>query len=173
MSQLTTPTPALLFSSILYNSKNIAESELVSLWEEEFGKSLSYFHSYCPMKRFYSPEMGPESDLKRFFLLRIKFVERNLLVPAKKWAIQAEEKFQHEGKRKANIDVGLIALENVQLATGKNFTHRVYLADNIYSDLTLIMGKEGYRALEWSYPDYSHPEIIEWFNWSRRLIETT
>ena len=50
------------------------------------------------------------------------------------------------------------------LATGKNYTHRIYLSRGIYGDLTLVFNKGTFKPLEWTYRDYSDAESIEFFN---------
>jgi hypothetical protein len=50
------------------------------------------------------------------------------------------------------------------LATGKNYIHRIYLRKGIYADLTLVFKRGGFVPLEWTYPDYADPEMIESFN---------
>jgi hypothetical protein len=46
-------------------------------------------------------------------------------------------------------------LERFVLATGKNFSHRIYLGQGIYADLTLIYRHGEFQALPWTYPDYA------------------
>jgi hypothetical protein len=63
-----------------------------------------------------------------------------------------------------NIDPGYIALERLVLATGKNYTHRIYLSHGIYADLTLIFHGKSFKAIEWTYRDYGDPVTIEYLN---------
>jgi len=63
------------------------------------------------------------------------------------------------GRRTVNLDPGMVTPENFILATGKNFTHRVYLRDGVFADLTLVFRKGEYRTLPWTYPDYATEEI--------------
>ena len=62
------------------------------------------------------------------------------------------------------------ALERFILATGKNFTHRIYLRNGIYADLTLIYQKGAYRALPWTYPDYLEPELLHYLRVLRKKL---
>ena len=75
-----------------------------------------------------------------------------------------EGKHLKERKRVVNIDPGYISLERFVLATGKNYTHRIYLSRGIYADLTLIFRRGAFRALEWTYMDYADPETLSLFN---------
>ena len=63
-----------------------------------------------------------------------------------------------------NIDPGYLLLERFVLATGKNFTHRIYLGGGIYADLTLIYTRGDFQALPWTYPDYADPRMIRHLN---------
>jgi hypothetical protein len=50
------------------------------------------------------------------------------------------------------------------LATGKGYSHRPYLRDGIYADLTLIYSGKSFQSLPWTYPDYGEKPAIEMFN---------
>ena len=62
-----------------------------------------------------------------------------------------EGRFTEGGKRRLNIDPGYIAQAHLILATGKGFSHRPYLRDGIYADLTLIFQDGTFRSLPWTY----------------------
>jgi Domain of unknown function (DUF4416) len=61
--------------------------------------------------------------------------------------------------RTVNLDPGLLTEENVLLATGKNYSHRVYLRDGVFADLALVYRKGEYRPLPWTYPDLASDGI--------------
>lgn len=171
MSVLKKPTSVFIFSSVLYRKDLITKTEIQAQWEEKFGTSTFFWNEFCPMKNYYSSEMGETSKLDRFFLVSSKLYDRDILLEGKKWAINQECKTTENNNRKINWDIGVLSLENIQLATGKNFTHRVFLAENIYSDLTLMFHGESYDVLPWTYSDYASKEIIEFFNHQRRLLQ--
>jgi hypothetical protein len=58
-----------------------------------------------------------------------------------------------------NLDPGLLTPENFILATGKNFSHRVYLGNGVFADLTLVYRNGGFHPLPWTYPDYASEEV--------------
>ncbi len=66
--------------------------------------------------------------------------------------------------RRVNIDPGYIALERLVLATGKNYTHRIYLSKGIYADLTLVFHQGSFQTLAWTYRDYADTVVIGYFN---------
>ncbi|MFW6216734.1 MAG: DUF4416 family protein, partial [Desulfohalobiaceae bacterium] len=60
-----------------------------------------------------------------------------------------------DANRLFNLDPGYLTLEQLVLATGKNFTHRIYLDQGVFADLTLVYSKAGWQTLPWTYPDYA------------------
>jgi hypothetical protein len=79
-----------------------------------------------------------------------------------------EQEHASQGKRVVNIDPGYVSGEHMILATTKAYGHRPYLSNGIYADLTLIYRKGSYEALEWTYPDYRQPKLVEMFNGIRK-----
>jgi len=74
-----------------------------------------------------------------------------------------EKRLSLGSRRLVNLDPGYVARERLVLATGKNYSHRIYLSQGIYGDLTLLAGSGGFKALPWSYPDYAQgplPELL-------------
>lgn len=162
MSEPKPPLPAKFFASFIYREKKFAEEALEELekqnWNvEEISEEFPFSHT-----DYYCPEMG--SPLKRFFAFFKGVRERDLLVPLKLLTNSIEKKLSVNGKRRVNIDPGYLTFENVILATGKNYTHRIYLGNGIYADLTLIFRKGGYIPLPWTYPDYAEEGIRNTFN---------
>ena len=112
--------------------------------------------------KYYEKEMG--WPLHRRFI-SFKTLVRPQDIVEIKWKTNAlEKKESQRGKRKINIDPGYVALERLVLATGKNYTHRIYLSKGIYADLTLIFQRGSFSPLAWTYRDYGDPESIDYFN---------
>ncbi len=172
MGTLKTPTSALLFASILYRTDLIKYSDVVKIFTENFGDNILIFkHNFFPMLDYYFPEMGGDKkDYERIFIVNLDLADRMKLKEAKLRAQELEEHYFVGKNRSINFDIGILTLENLQLATSKNFTHRIYLGDGVYSDLTLIFQGEAYEKLPWSYPDYAHVEIIAFFNYLRAIL---
>ena len=70
-----------------------------------------------------------------------------------------ELEWTRSGQRLFNLDPGYITQERLVLATGKNFSHRVYLGQAIWADLTLIFHKGDWFDLPWTFPDYATTDI--------------
>ncbi|GAB6125106.1 DUF4416 family protein [Humidesulfovibrio idahonensis] len=77
------------------------------------------------------------------------------------------------GARRVNLDPGLLTLERLVLASGKNFTHRVYLGGGIWADLTLIYNKrQGWVDLPWTFPDYATEDMKRRLTALRAMYKT-
>jgi len=165
MSKLFTPPMSLPVGSFLFRNDLISKKELIQYWESKFKNSFVQFFEFCPMKEYYSTEMGDISKLSRFFIYSKELVARDELVQLKIWADNLEQNnLQNESGRIFNFDIGILSPENFILATGKPYSHRIYLSDGVYGELTYIFEKKTYKCLDWTYPDYAQVEIIEYFN---------
>ena len=112
--------------------------------------------------RYYAREMG--WPLYRRFISFHNLIRPEQIVDIKLTTNDIEGCHLAEGQRRINIDPGYVSLERLILATGKNYTHRVYLSKGIYADLTLIYHKGGFRPLGWTYRDYADPDVIACLN---------
>ena len=110
---------------------------------------------------YYESEMG--EGLVRRFAAFFDLINPDRLSEIKLTTNMIEKKLSKNGKRTVNIDPGLLSAERVVLATGKNYSHRIYLGGGIYADLTLVYKGGEFLPLEWTYPDYASDEIREMF----------
>lgn len=106
---------------------------------------------------YYAPEMG--ANLGRRVLSFLHLADPAQLADWKIFTNSVEEQFSLGGRRLVNLDPGYVAQEKLVLATGKNYTHRLYLEQGIFGDLTLIYAQGGFQPLPWSYPDYAQGEL--------------
>ncbi|MBU2490343.1 MAG: DUF4416 family protein [Proteobacteria bacterium] len=107
---------------------------------------------------YYESEFG--GPLFRRFLAFAEPVEQDALARVKLAANRLEDVYGENGCRRVNLDPGILTAERFVLATGKNFTHRIYLTNGIFADLTLVFGKGTYQPLAWTYPDYREENLI-------------
>jgi hypothetical protein len=49
------------------------------------------------------------------------------------------------------------------LATTKDYSHRIYLGQGIYAEVTLRYRRGAFHPWEWTYPDYGSPRYLEIF----------
>jgi hypothetical protein len=104
---------------------------------------------------YYEPEMG--YPLWRRFISFAELVRPESLPDIKLWTNELESRYVLQEKRSVNIDPGYISSAHLLLATGKAYTHRPYLRDGIYVDVTLIYQNKAFQSLPWTYPDYAEP----------------
>jgi hypothetical protein len=105
---------------------------------------------------YYAAEMG--DDLRRGFYSFGRLVDPAELADLKRWTNDIEERASAGGKRRVNIDPGLLSLGRFSLATTKERAHRIPLARGIYAELTLIFERGEWRPLPWTYADWRSPE---------------
>lgn len=163
MLELKAPAPGLLFASFLYRSDLFSDKELQDIWASEFGESFVFIPDLNPLAKYYAKEMGDEALLARFFVLTHETFSREYLLRAKLWAQKQELTMAQNSQRMVNIDIGLFSLENFILATTKNYSHRVYIGENIFADLTYQFQNGKFQMFPWTYPDYQDDQKLEFF----------
>ena len=166
MSKPQPPPPGKLIFGLIYRESTSARS----CWEElellggpwDFISAVTAFH----FTGYYEKEMG--TSLFRRWGCSRRLVSQDQLAAIKLKTNELETRWEVEGRRRVNVDPGILSAERLVLATGKNYIHRIYLGSGVYGDLTLIYSKGSYRPLPWTYPDYQVPETIAMFNILRK-----
>ena len=118
---------------------------------------------------YYAEEMG-EKLLRQFAIFR-PLVEPDCL-PATKLKtneieVQIAESVESTVPRPVNLDPGYLSASGVFLATTKNYSHRMYLGQGIYGEVTLHFHKGSFEPWPWTYPDYGTAGYIKFFNEAR------
>jgi hypothetical protein len=158
MSTPQTPKPAKLIIGLIMKDRTLIDSLAVELGAA-YGP-IDMVSAWMPFDytRYYEPEMGAQLVRR---MLAFKSLIRQSELPAIKLATnRLEEAYSQNGKRRVNIDPGYLLLERLVLASGKNFSHRIYLGDGIYADLTLIYQHGAFEKLPWTYPDYADQPML-------------
>ncbi|HLF85879.1 MAG TPA: DUF4416 family protein, partial [Nitrospiria bacterium] len=75
--------------------------------------------------------------------------------------------------RMINIDPGYLNMAKVVLATTKDFSHRIYLKDGIYAEVTLIYVGDSYYPLPYTFPDFRSKDYIGLFNSVRGELKSS
>ncbi len=160
MSTPKFPKPAKLVIGIILKEKRLIGT-LVNELAERFGPVdiISRWFSF-DYTSYYESEMG--SPLFRRMLAFKTLIEQQSLSEIKTFTNYIESRYSENGKRAVNIDPGYMLCERFVLATGKNYTHRIYIGNNIYADLTLIYQEGGFKKLPWTYPDYADDNMLDY-----------
>ncbi|MEW6443996.1 MAG: DUF4416 family protein [bacterium] len=154
-----TPARAKLFCSLIYEEK-LALAPVLDRLVQHWG-DLEFLSPRLPFTHttYYQREMG--SPLLRRFATFEETQEQEALPGLKHTSRAVEACFASEdGRRRVNIDPGLLLPDKLVLATTKNSAHRPYLGMGIYADLTLTYYNKSYRPLPWTYPDYSSESLV-------------
>ena len=168
MSNLIEPSEVLLFTSVIFNKSHLDFTAVKNILDQQFGVTDSFHPEFNPSLEYYSKEMGPQENLQRVLFYNFNRYARSSFVEFKIWADQIERQNSLSHRRIINIDIGLLAQEQMLLATGKPYAHRIYLSDGVYADLNYTFANKSYQTLPWTYPDYAHDEKINFFNWLRQ-----
>lgn len=161
MSTPLIPSPALLYLSILSARWERFWPGLLDELQDHFGplahESELLRFDYTT---YYDAELG--TPISRRILAFERLAPQDSLPRTKLLTNALEQRLAREdGRRLCNLDPGLLTLERLVLATGKNYTHRVYLVEGIWADLTLIHQHGQWKTLPWTFPDYAGSEMQE------------
>lgn len=110
---------------------------------------------------YYSDQMG-STLLRR--LVSFEPLHRADELPGVKVATNAiEQQFAQRHRfvmRPINLDPGYLEPSKLVLASMKNFSHRIYLGQGVFGEVTLLFHKEGWETLGWTFPDYARGEYF-------------
>jgi len=160
MSVPKKPEPAKLVIGVFLKDKSLLKPVADALGET-FGKIdlISPWLSF-DFTDYYESEMG--RPLYRRMISFIAHIRQADLADIKRHTNAIEGDFAVAGKRRVNIDPGYLIQARFVLATGKNYSHRIYIGKGIYADLTLIYAGGEFTPLPWTYPDYRHVSMCEY-----------
>lgn len=156
MSELLIPIQANLTISVMFRDPNLLR-EIRATLEEQFGaiEATSAEYNFSAVSPYYDAEMG--GDIQKIIFSFEETIEREDLADVKIFCAEIEKKYLRNDARTVNLDPGIISLENFILATGKNYSHRIYLKNGVFAEVTLMFGKNNViKELPWTYRDYLH-----------------
>jgi hypothetical protein len=168
MGIIKKPHPVKLFIGMISGDTRLLE-EIEDILVKEFGE----IDMRSPVWRwdhtdYYQEEMG--SNLMRKFVFFDTLIDPGRIAEIKIRTNEIEGLYVNErGGRKINLDPGYLELSKIVLVTTKNYSHRVYLRDGIYAEVTLIFKKGEYQPLPYTYRDYASPEYRELFKMAREI----
>ncbi|MBM4313954.1 MAG: DUF4416 family protein [Deltaproteobacteria bacterium] len=153
------PAEAVKLIVSLFSGESRLLDDAIRALSEKYGK-IDFISAATPFAftDYYTKEFG--ASLIRRLAAFDRLIRPDSLPDIKWWTNSLERKLSVEGRRRVNIDPGYIARSHLLLATGKGYSHRPYLRDGIYADLTLIYRSKGFQSLPWTYPDYAGEEMI-------------
>ncbi len=105
---------------------------------------------------YYKDELGPNA-LRQFVSLE-KPIDPGKLAQIKHDTNSLEQQLADSLKlslpRPVNLDPGFIEPSKLILASTKNFSHRIYIGNKMFAEVTLMYEKGAWRHFEYTFPDY-------------------
>ena len=170
MGVIKSPQPVLPIAGLIYQ-KGFDIRPVIETLEALLGKTvltsevIEFNHT-----SYYNKEMG--ENLLRQWLSFGNLLQPDELAELKLRTNELERLYLNENQgRKINIDPGIISLNNLILASTKNYSHRIYIGKGIYAELTLLYQKGIFRPLEWTYPDYREEGTRKFFTRVREILK--
>lgn len=165
MGEIGRPKPVNLIIGILSGVYDLF-AQVGETLEAYFGKSdlrsaIQPFH----YTTYYNVEMG--EGIMRQFLSFEKLIMPDEIADIKIRTNLLEETIASQKKydvtRPVNLDPGYINESRLILASTKDFSHRIYLRDGIYAEVTLNYRRGKYETFPWTFPDYKSSEYHNFF----------
>ncbi|MHC4911911.1 MAG: DUF4416 family protein [Planctomycetota bacterium] len=174
MWDLKEPSPVKLIVGILAADENCLQAAVETL-NAEFTK-LDLQSDVWPFTQtdYYNTETG-QSILRQFVSID-KLIDPGSLPQIKHRTNSLEQKLAAklniDPPRPVNLDPGIIEPSKLILATTKNYSHRIYIGQKMYAEVTLIFDKGTWQPLPYTYPDYKQQSCHVFFDKVRaRLLE--
>lgn len=121
---------------------------------------------------YYQRTMG--EDLKKVFWAFAPGFEPAELPDVKRTTNAWEEEFARQSDaietRPLNIDPGYLSLGKLILASTKDFTHRIYLSQGIFAEITLHYQRGRWEHHRWTFPDYQRDDYQAFFSECRQHL---
>lgn len=171
MGTIHEPKPVKLFCGVLTRFEDLFP-QIKCVLEDSFGpvdaeSQLLKFD----FTTYYEKTMG--AGLLRRFYSFATLIPPERIVEIKIRTNEIEEEFagreQRGVPRPINLDPGYITLSKLTLATTKDYSHRVYLRQGIYLEVTLKYQEGRFVPWPWTYPDYKTEAYHKFFTLVRQL----
>jgi len=159
---------------VVEDNKNIVDkinNSVLPIFKKEFSVEEIDLQSEIikfDFSNYYNEEMGEE--LYRYWISFSPSVQLSDLHKLKILSNEIEKKyFSENANRKVNLDPGYVDGSKLVLFSTKNYSHRVYIGEGIFAEVTLLYKHKQFHALDWTYPDYKTQTAIEFFSKVREV----
>jgi hypothetical protein len=172
MRRILPPKPVKLFVGMLSSDTALFEA-CKDLLRKKYGP-VDYQSEIAPwdFSDHYSAEMGP--GLLRRFIFFEWLTGPGELAGMKTLTNRIEDQMavttDKRVLRRINLDPGYITEAKVVLATTKDYSHRIYIGENIFAEVTLVQKGGRLTPLAHTYPDYRTDEYIRMFSKAREML---
>jgi hypothetical protein len=118
---------------------------------------------------YYQATMGPE--LKKLFWAFERPIDPATLPEIKHqtnaWEADYAKLETDPHPRPINLDPGYLTLAKLVLASTKDYSHRIYLGQGIFAEVTLQYRHRRWQAHEFTFPDYRRADYQQFFSLCR------
>ena len=174
MWELKNPQPVKLIIGILAANET-ALAAAVKATSKSFGV-IDLTSDVWPFTQtdYYKDELGPNA-LRQFVSIE-KLIDPGNLAQIKHDTNSLEQTLADSLKlplsRPVNLDPGFIEPSKLVLASTKNFSHRIYIGNKMFAEVTLMYEKGRWRHFEFTFPDYRQANYQDFLSKVRnRLVE--
>lgn len=172
MGEISNPAPVLPIVAVFSRypeARAWALERAESAWGPAGPKSDGYAFSETD---YYAPSMG--SDLWKCFWAFERLMDPARLAELKLTTNAWEREYallgRHDEPRPLNLDPGYMTLAKLVLASTKDHSHRIYLEQGIYAEVTLFYRDGHWQAREWTFPDYRRADNLAFFTSCRQYL---
>lgn len=178
MGHVALPAPVLLFTAVVSRYAEAidwAAERSSQAWGAIVRRSEPFDFTETD---YYAATMG--TGLRKQFLAFERPIDPAALPQIKlesgRWEDEYAARGLHPEPRPLNLDPGYLTAAKLVLASTKDHSHRLYLGQGIYGEVTLYFRQGRWRDREWTYPDYRRADFQEFFlrlrdDWQRRIRE--
>jgi hypothetical protein len=121
---------------------------------------------------YYKNETGP--NILRQFVSIENLIDPGRLAQIKHTTNSLEQQLAQSLKlphsRPVNLDPGFIEPSKLVLASTKNFSHRIYIGNKMYAEVTLMYEKGTWRHFDFTFPDFRGPRYHDFLTKVRSLL---
>lgn len=161
MGEIKSPPIAFPIIAIMYTSEK-RYLQIVEECENRLGELLDSgpIYKVSNFTNYYTEEFGTELN-KRLHIFKTPQVLQDFH-KTKIWTNNLElSTGDKNNKRVVNIDPGYLEPSKLVLYSTKNFSHRIYIGDGIYAEITMTYEHGKFKFLPWTYPDYLWEENVK------------
>jgi hypothetical protein len=167
----TPPEKALLLVGTLFADDN-AYLKASRYLEDSFGRIVMESPAMpWNFSEHYKGELG--GPVYRRFIFFKTLIEQDHLAAAKLKTCEIEKALSVDGQRTINLDPGYLTVAKLVLASTKDYSHRIYLTDGIFAEVTLSYSKKkgNYIPFTYTYRDYCDERSLRLFYVARSLLK--
>ena len=168
MWELKKTEPVKLLIGVLAADRNSLASAVEAI-TTQFGPADFHSNIWPFTQTNYYREQSGEKIIRQFITIE-KLIDPGQLALIKHQTNKIEQDIASQlceivgTPRPVNLDPGIIEPSKLVLASTKNFSHRIYIGNQMYAEITLTYNKGVWQDFVFTYPDYKEPEYHKFFS---------